>query len=104
MSGGVTRQRDTLHAINDRLRTIKRVPLAGLDVRRRNRSRTLAEWVRILRRLGSDLWGQPKVAFGLRYVDVGISKDAISVLSGETANMVGMEVRDQNEVDLFRRI
>src|SRR5690349_12967297 len=104
MSGGVTRQGDELHAVNDRLRASKPVPLAGLDVRRRNGSRALEERLRILRRLSSDLWRQPKVAFGLRYVDFGISKDAISVLSGETANVVGMEVRDQNEVDLFRRV
>ena len=104
MSGGVTRQRDELHAVNDRLLAIKPVPLAGLDVRRRNRSSTLEEGLRILRSLGRDLWRQPEVAFGLRYVDFGISKHAISVLSGETTNVVGMEVRDQNEVDLFRRV
>jgi hypothetical protein len=29
---------------------------------------------------------------------------AISVLSGEAADVIGMEVRDQNEVDFFRRV
>src|SRR5258708_15881275 len=45
-----------------------------------------------------------KVAFGLRDVDLGIWKNAISVLSCEAADVIGMEVRDQNEVDFFRRV
>src|SRR5271163_1650007 len=32
LSGGVTMERDDLHAVNDVLRVAKRVPLAGLDV------------------------------------------------------------------------
>jgi len=31
-------------------------------------------------------------------------ENAISVLSGEAADVIGMEVRDQNEVDFFRRV
>src|ERR1700752_2905884 len=102
MSRGMTRQRDWLHAVHDRLGATKRVPLAGLDVRRRNGSRTLEERLRILRRLGSDFWRQPKVAFSLRDVDIGIWKDALSIPSGEAADVIGVEVRDQNEVDFFR--
>src|SRR5882762_1211915 len=104
MSRRMTRQWDELHAVNDRLGAIKRVPLADLDVWRCDGLRTLEERLRILRRLGSDLWRQPKVAFGLRDVDFGIWKDTISVLSGETADVVGVEVRDQDEVDFFRPI
>ena len=47
---------------------------------------------------------QPKVAFGLRDVNIGIWKDALSVLSGQAADVIGMEVRDQNDVDFFRRV
>src|SRR5882762_583070 len=78
MSRRMTRQWDELHAVNDRLGAIKRVPLADLDVWRCDGLRTLEERLRILRRLGSDLWRQPKVAFGLRDVDFGIWKDTIS--------------------------
>src|SRR6202040_1010692 len=104
MSRGMTRQRDDLHAVDDWLRATKRVPLAGLDVRRRDGLRTLEERLRILGSLGSDFRRQPKVAFCLRDVDLGIWKNAISVLSGEAADVIGMEVRDQNEVDFFRRV
>src|SRR5882757_10371585 len=104
MSGSVTRKRDELHAVDDGLGAAERVPLTGLDIRRCDGLRTLEERLRILRRLGRDLWRQPKVAFSLRDVDLGIWKDALSVLSGDAADVIGMEVRDQNEVDFFRRV
>src|SRR5712664_4461487 len=79
---GMTRQRDELHAVDDWLGATKRVPLARLDVRRCDGLRTLEERLRILRSLGSDFRRQPKVAFCLRDVDLGIWKDTLSVLSG----------------------
>src|SRR6267154_3511879 len=96
MSRGMTSQRDELHAVDDWLRASKRVPLTGLDVRRRDALRALEERLRILRRFSSDFRRQPKVALGLR--------DALSVLRREAADVIGMEVRDQNEVDFFRRV
>src|SRR5437667_4710182 len=104
MSRGMTSQRDELHALDDWFGATKRVPLTGLDIRRCDGLRTLEERLRILRRLGSDFRRQPKVAFGLRDVDLGIWKDALSVLSGEAADVIGVEVRHQNEVDFFRRV
>src|SRR6266478_9850012 len=101
MPRGMTRQRDELHAVDDLLGATKRVPLTGLDVRCRDGLRTLEERLRIFRRLSSDFRRQPEVAFCLRDVDIGIWKDAISVLSGETADVIGVEVRYQNEVDFF---
>src|SRR4029077_16451191 len=100
----VTRQRDELHAVDDCLGVAKRVPLAGLDVRRCDSLRALEERLRILRRLGSDFRRQPKIAFGLRDVNIGIWKDALSILSGQAADVIGMEVRNQNDVDFFRRV
>src|SRR6476661_8478832 len=100
----MTRQRDELHAVDQWLRATKRVPLTGLDVRRCNGLRALKEWLRIFRRLSSDFRRQPKVAFGLRDVNIGIWKDALSVVSGQAADVIGMEVCDQNEVDFFRRV
>src|SRR5216684_3094182 len=104
MSRGMTKQRDELHAVDDCLGATERVPLTGLDIRRCYGLRTLEERLRILRRLGSDFRREPKVAFCLRDVDLGIWKDAISVLSSEAADVIGVEVRDQNEVDFFRRV
>src|SRR5712692_4776912 len=71
MSGGMTRQRDELHAVDDWLGATKRVPLTILDVRRCDGLRTLEERLRILRCLSSDFRRQPKVAFGLRDVNIG---------------------------------
>src|SRR5713226_4643885 len=102
MSRGMTRQRDDLYAVDDWLGATKRVPLAGLDVWRGDGLRTLEEGLRILRRLSSDFRRQPKVAFRLREVNIGVWKDAPSILSCEAADVIGMEVRDQNEVDFFR--
>src|SRR5467141_2644130 len=104
MSRSMTGQRDELHAVDDWLGASKRVPLTGLDVRRCDRLRTPEERLRILRRLSSDFRRQPKVAFGLRDVNIGLWKDALSVVSGQAADVIGMEVRDQNEVDFFRRV
>src|SRR5882672_11629835 len=104
MSRGMTRQRNELHAVDDCLGAAKRVPLTGLDVRRCDGLRTLEERLRILRRFCSDFRRQPKVAFGLCDVNIGIWKDALPVLSGQPADVIGMEVRDQNEVDFFRRV
>src|SRR5882762_2246864 len=104
MSRGMTRQRDELHAVDDCLGAAKRVPFAGLDVRRCDGLRTLEERLRVLRRLSSDFRRQPKVAFGLRDVNIGIWKDALSVLSGQAPDVIGMEVRDQNDVDFFQRV
>src|SRR6266478_3948161 len=100
----MTRQWDDLHSVDDWLGTTKRMPLTGLDVRGCDGLRTLEERLRILRRLSGDFRRQPKVAFGLRDVNIGIWKDALSVVSGQAADVIGMEVRDQNEVDFFRRV
>src|SRR5260370_18285503 len=104
MIRGMARQRNEWHAIDDWLGATKRVPLTGLDVRRCDGLRTLEERLRILRRLSRDFRRQPKVAFGLRNVNIGIWKDALSVLSSQAADVIGMEVRDQNDVDFFRRV
>src|SRR5580700_5175700 len=104
MSRGMTSQRDESHALADCLGATERVPLTGLDVRRCDRLRTLKERLRILRRLSSDFRRQPKVAFRLRDINIGIWKDALSVLSGHAADVIGMEVRGQNDVDFFRRV
>src|SRR6266853_1004354 len=100
----MTSQRDELHAVDDWLGASKRMPLTGLDVWRSDGLRTLEERLRILRRLSSDFRRQPKVAFDLGDVNIGIGKDALSVLSGQASDVIGMEVRDQNEVDFFRRV
>src|SRR5439155_18293586 len=104
MSRGMTRQWDELHAVDHCLGATKRVPLTGLDVRRCDGLRTLKERLRILRRFSRDFRRQPKVAFRLRDVSIGIWKEALSVLSGQAADVIGMEVRDQNDVDFFRRV
>src|SRR6202158_4169588 len=104
MSRGMARQRDELHAVDDWLGATKRAPLTGLDIRRCDGLRTLEERLRILWRLGSDCRRQPKAAFCLRDVDLGIWKDALFLPSGQTADVIGVEVRDQNEVDFFRRV
>src|SRR5882762_3924620 len=48
--------------------------------------------------------GTAKVAICLCDVDVGIWKDDLSVRSGQAADVVGVEVRDQDDVDFFRRV
>src|SRR6266446_5178604 len=102
MSRSMTKQRDDLHPVDDWLGATKRVPLTGLDVRRCDGLRTLEERLRILRRLGRDVRRQPKLAFCLRDVNIGIWKDALSVLSGQAADVIGMEMRDQNDVNFVR--
>src|ERR1700741_3918924 len=104
MSRGMNSQRNELHALDDWLRATKRGPLARPDVRRCDRLRALEERLGILRPFSSDFRRQPEVAFGLRDVYIGIWKDALSVLSGQAADVVGMEVGDQNDVDFFRRV
>src|SRR5260370_20368202 len=102
MSRGMTMQRDDLHAVDDWLGASKRAPFTGLDVRRGDGLRTLEERLRILRRLSSNFRREPKVVFCLGDVDLGIWKDTLSILSGQAADVVGMEVREQNDVDFFR--
>src|SRR5882672_12781004 len=104
MSRGMARQRDDLHRVDDWLGAIKRVPLTRLDVRRCDGSRTLEEWLRVLRRLSSDFRRQPETAFGLRDINLGIWKDALSVLSGQAADVIGMEVREQDDIDFLGRV
>src|SRR5260370_32814089 len=72
MSRGMTRQRHELHALDDCLGATKRVPLTGLDVRRGDGLSALEERLRILRRLSSDFRRQPKIAFSLRDINIGI--------------------------------
>src|SRR6185295_13457319 len=98
MSRGMTRQGHEFHAVDDFLGATKPVPPTGLDVRRCDRLRTLEEWLCILRRLGSDVLRQPKVAVGLRDVHIGMGENALAVLSGQTTDVIGMEVRDQHDV------
>src|SRR5580700_4505030 len=56
------------------------------------------------RRLRSDFRRQPKGAFWLGDVDLGIWKDDLSVLSGQAADVIGVEVRDQDDADFIRRV
>src|ERR1700730_17982461 len=100
----MTRQRDELRPVDDWLGATKRVTRTGLDVRPFDGLGALEERLRILWGLSSDFRRQPKVALGLRDVNIGIWKDALSVLSSQAADVIGMEVRDQNDVDFFRRI
>src|SRR5260370_29343290 len=104
MSRSMTAERYDLHAVNDLIGVAKRVPLSGFDVWRCDALCTLEELLRILRRLGGDFRRQPKVAIRLCDVDVGIWKDDLSVRSGQAADVVGVEVRDQDDVDFFRRV
>src|SRR5260370_29577423 len=104
MSRSMAGQRDELHALDDWLGASKRVLLTDLDVRRCDGLRTPEERLRIRRRLISDFGRQPKVAFGLREVNLVLWKDALSVVSSQAADVIGMEVRDQNEVDFFRHV
>src|SRR5437879_1188454 len=97
----MTMQRNELDAVQDRLGAAERVPLAGLDVRRRDPLRALEERLRIFRRFGGDLRRQPKVAFELRDEYIGVGKDALAVLGGEAADVIRVEVRNQDAVDLF---
>src|SRR6266446_8001126 len=104
MSRGMTGQRNDLHAVDDRLGAAEHAPLAGLDVRRSDGLGALEERLRFFRCLGSDFWRQPEVALGLRHVNLGIWEDTISIVSGQAAYVIGVEMRDQDEVDLLRRI
>src|ERR1700680_1234582 len=104
MSRGMAKQGDQLHAVDDWLGPTKRVPLTGLDVRRCDGLRTLEELLRILRRLSSDFRRQPKVAFGLGDVNIGVWKFPLSILIAQSADVIGMKVRNQNDVDFLRRV
>src|SRR5260370_5884290 len=104
MSRGMTVERYDLHAVNDITGVAKRVPLSGLDVWRCDALCTLEELLWFLRRLSGDFPRQPKVAVCLCDIDVGIWKDDLPVLSGQAADMVGVEVRYQNKVDFLRRV
>src|SRR6267142_6961827 len=88
MPRGMARQGDELHAVDDFLGATERVPLTGLDVRRRDGLRALEEGLSILRRLRSDVRRQPEVAFDFRDVHIGIWKDALAVVSGQAAGVI----------------
>src|SRR5260370_35322495 len=103
MARGMTRYRDELHAVDDRHGATKRVPLTGFDVWRGDGLRTLEERFGILRRLSCDFRRQPEASFGLRDVNICICKNSPPILSGQAAQLIGMKVRDQNDVDYFRR-
>src|SRR6202795_5152300 len=100
----VTRQGNELDAVDDFLGDSKRAPLSRLDVWRFDGFRTLEERLCVLWRLGSDFRRQPKITFSLRDVNIGIWKDPLSVLSGQAADVIGMEVREQDDIDFFGRI
>src|ERR1700738_4726257 len=104
MSRGMTTERYDLHAVNDLIGVGKRVPLSGLDVGRCDALCTLEELLCFLRRLRGNFLRQPKVVICLCYVDVGIWKDDLSVLSRKPADVVGVEVRDQDDVDFLRLV
>src|ERR1700731_4171011 len=104
MSRGVTRQWHDLHSGDDWLGATERVPFTGLDVRRCDGLRALEELLRILRRLSSDFRRQPKVAFGLGDVNIGVWKFPLSILIAQSADVIGMKVRNQNDVDFLRRV
>jgi len=95
----MTRQGDELHAIDDWLGATKRVHLPALMY---GAAMACALWKNGCASFGalsSDFWRQPKVAFGLHDVNIGVWKDPFSILSAQSADVIGMEVRNQNDVD-----
>src|ERR1700722_19625509 len=104
MSRGMTAERCDLHAANNLIRVGKRAPLSGLDVGRCDALCTLEELLCFLRRLSRNFLRQPKVVVCLRHIYVGIWKDDLSIPSRKAADVVGVEVRDQDDVDFFRRV
>ena len=82
MSRGMTRQRDDLHAVNDRLGATKRVPLAGLDVRRGDGLGGLEAFLCLLWCLGRDFRRQPEVSLRFRNIDFGIGEHSLAIASG----------------------
>src|SRR5580700_4760939 len=98
MARSMTRQRDDLHAVDDWLGATERVPLACLDVRRCDGLRALEERLHILRRLCGYFRRQPEAAFGLRDINLGIWKDALSIPRGQAADVIGMEVCEQDNI------
>src|SRR5258708_29988717 len=97
-------KRNQLHPVMYRMGIAEPEPLAGLDVRRSDGLCALEEWLRIFRRCGGEIRRQPKVTLSLRDEDIGVGKDPLPILSGEAADVIGVKVRNQNAVDLFRRV
>src|SRR6266478_123768 len=104
MSRGMTAERHDLHAVNDLIGIAKRVPLSGLDVRNCDALCTLEQLLCFLGRLSGNFRREPKVAICLCDIDVRIGKDDLPIRSGQAADVVRVEVRDQYSVDLFRRV
>src|SRR5260370_23507881 len=104
MSRGMTTEKYELHAVNDLIGVGKRVPLSGLDVGRCDALCTLEELLGLLWGLSGNFLRQPKVVICLRHIDVGIWKDDLSVLSRKATDVVGVEVRDQDDVHFFGRV
>jgi len=98
---GYTRQGDELHAIDDWLGATKRVPLAPeyAAAMLAHSGRTVAH----PSVPSSDFWRHQK-SLSLHDVNIGVWKDPFSILSAQSADVIGMEVRNQNDVDFFRRV
>src|SRR5258708_19774812 len=97
MSRGMTRQRDDLYAVDDWFGATKRVPLTGLDVWRCDGLRTLEERLRILRCLSIDFLRQPKVPFGLRYVNIVIWESPLSFLTAQPPAVLAIHPPTQHD-------
>src|ERR1700730_12008660 len=50
------------------------------------------------------LWKNGCASFGALAAISGDNQKSLSVLSGQAADVIGMEVREQNDVDFFRRV
>ncbi len=79
-------------------------PLAGGLVGSGAGAGDLEEGLEILGRLGGVGFGEPEVAFGLVHAHFGIREERLAVGVEEAGHVVGVEVGQQHDVHLFRRV
>ena len=104
MAGRVTDDGVRPNAGHDGVRTFEWPPLAGGDVWCGRIARDLEKDLRLGRRFSRNVGRQPEVAVCLRHADFGIAKDAAAVRAIDTADVIGMKMRNEDDVDLIRRI
>ena len=104
MAGCVTDDGVRPNAGHDRVRAFEWPPLPGGDVWCGRIACDLKKDQRLGRRFSRDAGLQPEVAVCLRHADLRIAKDAAAVRAIDTADMIGMKMRNENDVDLIRRI
>src|SRR5258708_10443757 len=100
----MTGQRNGLRSFRERIGAAEHMPFASLDVGLRDGACAAEKLLHFRWRFCLHLLRKPEIAIRLCDVHLGVGEEPPPVWAGKSADVISVEVGDQNEVNLIRAL